>query len=666
MGRSIMSTLGRPQKKLPPSVSVTLQLSPLLTRFIAMLVVTLLTWGLLTQFKSALGILETRLSNIGWTLYSDYQPESRMTIIAIDEKSLNQIGPWPWPRETLAKLSKRLTDANVSLQLYDIVFPEQKPGDETLISALKSAPSVIAQVPVMDSKQRLQTGVMDSNILGMRCQQPLPTTYNYLANHAGFKGVTKGHITPVVASDGAINRLAPFICVEGQVYPMLALSGLFKAAGIEQPTLDIVAGTGILEPHWIVKTPQYPGLDIPLDAQGNMRVSYRKSPESYRVISAADVLNGQLDLSLLENTWVQIGATAFGLGDLVPTPYSGQTPGIEIQARLLTSLLDNDFPYTPRHAGYLLTLLAAVFAGIFWFISDARGKVAIWGLPLAGISLSLSAWFLHVQLLVNYNIWLGWLGPALFSVFASLFLSLLEHHRSRLEQVRIYDNLDSYLPPDMANKIAYNLPSNAIEVERKKLTLLSADLRNFSAFSEACSPETSVALLHQFFVLSCDIIEKNGGSVHELKGDAILAVWDDENVVQALAAAEQLQEKILGLLADTKLAEIESLALGIGIEQGTTLLGSIGPSHRRTHTMLGDTVTITLRIQEMTSDLAQPILIGPSAARQLPNNTLESQGEYLLAGLRRPYTLFAPFTGSLNEREKNIVTPFKLLHGGVK
>jgi len=64
----------------------------------------------------------------------------------------------------------------------------------------------------------------------------------------------------------------------------------------------------------------------------------------------------------------------------------------------------------------------------------------------------------------------------------------------------------------------------------------------------------------------------------------------------------------LGLLADTKLAEIESLALGIGIEQGTTLLGSIGPSHRRTHTMLGDTVTITLRIQEMTSDLAQPTL----------------------------------------------------------
>jgi adenylate cyclase len=661
-----MSTPDRPEKQLPPSLPVTLQLSPLLTRFLVMLLVTLLTLGILAQFKNSLGVFETRLSNVGWTLNSDYQPESRMTIIAIDEKSLNQIGPWPWPRETLAKLSKVLTDANVSLQLYDIVFPEAKPGDEILINALKNSASVIAQVPVMNSQQRLQTGLMGSSVLGMRCQQPLPTTYNYLANHSGFKGVTKGHITPIVASDGSINRLAPFICVEGQVYPMLALSGLFKAAGIEQPTIEIVAGKGILEPHWIAKTTQYPGLEIPLDDQGNMRVSYRKSPDSYRVISAADVLNEQLDLSLLENTWVQIGATAFGLGDVVPTPYSGQTPGIEIQARLLTSLLDNDFPYTPRYSGHLLTALAAIFAGIFWALSAARGKFAIWGLPLAGICLSLSAWLLHVQLLISYNIWLGWLGPALFSLFTGLLLSLLEHHRSRLEQIRIYDNLDSYLPPDIANKIAYNLPSNEIEVERKKLTLLSADLRNFSAFSEACSPETSVALLHQFFVLSCDIIEQKGGSVHELKGDAILAVWADENVVQALAAAEQLQEEVSALLVDTALAEAEFLALGIGIEQGTTLLGSIGPSHRRTHTMLGDTVTITLRIQEMTSDLAQPILIGPNAARQLPKSTLESQGEYLLAGLRKPHTLFAPFIGSLDDREKNIVTPFKLLRGGAK
>jgi len=661
-----MSPSDKRSRALPPSLSMTLQLSPLFMRVMALLLMALLTWGLLTLFKGPLNVLETRLANIGWTLYSDSQPESRLSIVAIDEKSLEQIGPWPWPRETLAKLSSKLSAAGVSLQMYDVVFAEKTAADDALIKQLKQTPSIIAQVPIMSGEQRLQTGLMDSHISAMRCQPPLPNTQNYLANDPAFKGISKGHITPMVAADGAINSLAPLICVQGQVYPMLALSGLFKASGIEQPNISIEPGSGILAPHWQVRVEQYPELNIPLDAQGNLRISYRKSPQSYRVISAADVLSGQQDLSLLKNTWVQVGATAFGLGDVVPTPYSGLTPGIEIQARLVTSVLDNDFPYTPHNAPYLLLALSAVFAALFWALCVASGRVAVWGLPLAGIFLSIFAWALHVQLLNQSNIWLGWLGPALFSLFASFALSLLEHSRSRLEKIRVYNNLDSYLPPDTANKIAYNLPSDAIEVERRQLTLLSADLRNFSAFSEASAAETSGALLHQFFVIACNIIEKQGGSVHELKGDAILAAWADENVPQALIAAHQLQTEITALLEQSFTLETEPLALGIGIEQGAALVGSLGPAHRRTHTLLGDTVTITLRIQEMTSDLAQPILIGPSAARHLPNNALESQGEYLLAGLHKPHTLFAPIVGRLDDPKKNNVKPFKLLQGGAE
>ena len=90
------------------------------------------------------------------------------------------------------------------------------------------------------------------------------------------------------------------------------------------------------------------------------------------------------------------------------------------------------------------------------------------------------------------------------------------------------------------------------------------------------------------------------------------------------------------LLPEHNLKGLEPLALGIGIEQGPVLIGSIGPAHRRTHTLLGDTVSITLRIQEMTAELAQPVLIGECAARQLAEAKLESQGSYLLSGLRIP------------------------------
>ena len=72
------------------------------------------------------------------------------------------------------------------------------------------------------------------------------------------------------------------------------------------------------------------------------------------------------------------------------------------------------------------------------------------------------------------------------------------------------------------------------------------------------------------------------------------------------------------------------------------LIGAIGPSHSRSFTLLGDTVSTTLRIQELTSELAQPILLGSTVSKQLNGSNLQSQGSYLLPGLAIPHTLFAP------------------------
>ena len=84
------------------------------------------------------------------------------------------------------------------------------------------------------------------------------------------------------------------------------------------------------------------------------------------------------------------------------------------------------------------------------------------------------------------------------------------------------------------------------------------------------------------------------------------------------------------------------MALGVGIDQGPVLIGSIGSSDRRSFTVLGDAVSATLRIREMTTELAQPILIGAAVARHLVDRNLQSQGSFLLPGLRVPRVLFAP------------------------
>jgi len=377
-----------------------------------------------------------------------------------------------------------------------------------------------------------------------------------------------------------------------------------------------------------------------------MRVSFARAPEAFRAVSAADVMAGRVDAGLLDNAWVLVGGTAFGMADIVPTPYSGATYGVELQARLLASLLDVDVPYTPAGAPLFLFGLCLAFTALLYVLVSRTERLASVGLPVAALVLPLVAAAAHGYVLATSNLWLGWALPALYGCSAALALVLLEMARVRLERSRVFDNLNSYLPDSVARDIAFSLPSSSIAAQRVDVTLLNADLRNFSRFGEARAPEEAAAMLHYFFTRATEIVEAHGGELQEFRGDGILAIWrsaDQQAAASALTAAGALTAALdSSLMPEPSLQGLEPLALGVSIEQGPVLVGSIGPAHRRTHTLLGDTVSITLRIQEMTAELAQPILIGECAARQLGNRGLVSQGSYLLSGLQTPHTLFAP------------------------
>ncbi len=664
-----------PLNQIPSPLAFLLRLAPVRARLVMLAFAGLFSLLLVNLFADGLDTIEERLGAMGWTIGAETALEQRITVVAIDEKSVAEVGPWPWSRDTMAQLVTALDQAGVQLQLHDIVYPEVRPGDDALAAALQavSGGAVLAQVPVLQSEQVVRTGVMTHALSGIDCSDTqnvgLPSTQSFLGNNAGFAAIAKGHIAPVVASDGAVREIPAVICVDGNAYPALAISAFLQAVSNQSWEATLEQGRSFFGPDQLLQLDAYPGLQIPLSSAGNMRISYRNAPEVYRAVSAADVLNGSADVSLLENAWVLVGATAFGIGDIVPTPYNGATPGVELQARLLGSLLDTAVPYSPRGASTLLALMSIAFAAVLLVLVGVRERVSSYALPIAGMLLPVVALTIHVQLLGSSDIWLGWVAPTIYSLTAASCLMLLEQARVRHERSRVFGNLNSYLPSDVAKEIAYSLPSSSINARRCEVTLLSADLRNFSAFGEARPPEESAALLHFFFVRAAEIVEQHGGRIHEFKGDSLLAVWDGHDALaasQALKAAQDMQVAIdRDMLPQHPPEGLEPLALGIGIEQGPVLIGSIGPAHRRTHTLLGDTVTITLRIQEMTAELAQPILIGECAARQLSDQRLEPQGSYLLSGLRIPHVLFSPsLSDTASRRSRPEQVSLTLISGG--
>ena len=629
-----------------------LQESPAVSRVTALAVASVFTGVLLVLFTPGLNLIEERVGALGWTLAPDLTPEERITLVVIDEASIAEIGPWPWSRSDMAALVSAIDEAGAQLQIHDITYPETRPGDTEFLAALGSASgAVIAQVPALQQQTATpDAGLMTHPVQGVSCSAAgglnLWSASSYVAPAANFAGIAKGQNAAIIDRDGSVRRSPAVVCVDGAAYPALSVAAFLQLSNMTDWQASISPGSGMLSPEYVMSLPAYPGLDIPVDSRGAMRVSFTKSPEAFVAVSAADVMAGRTDTSLLENAWVIVGGTAFGMADIVPTPYSGAAFGVELQARLLASLLDVDVPYTPAGAPWLLLLVSAVFAtGLYWLAAKGE-RFAAYGLPLAALLLPAVAAGLHLYTLATANLWLGWMLPALFGASAAAGLLLMELARVRLERSRVFSNLTSYLPEGVAKEIAFSLPSSAVNAERRDVTLLNADLRNFSAFGEARAPEEIAALLHYFFTRTADIVESYGGRIQEFRGDGLLAVWDAANsdtAARALRAASTMQEALNDtLLPEQALAGLEPLALGIGLEQGPVLIGSIGPAHRRTHTLLGDTVSITLRIQEMTAELAQPILVGECAARQLTDAKLQSQGSYLLSGLRIPHTLFAP------------------------
>lgn len=643
-----------------------------LATILSMVVVALLTVILLFVFSAPLASIEERASGMTWTLAPDSTIEERVTLVAIDEKSLSRVGPWPWSREVMANLVDSINEAGAQLQIHDVIYPEgAKPGDDLFATALANDNrAIIAQLPVLQAQDELLlSGLLTHPATGITCpggqqSNSVPQATSYIAASQVLADIPKGHIAPVIDSDGSIRKVPAVICVAGEPYPVLALAPFFHLTSPGDWRARIVEEDGLFKSSQTLQLESYPGLAIPLDGDGNLRISFRKSPSSFRSVSAIDILDGNYDREMFNNVWVLVGATAFGLDDIVPTPYSGFSPGVELQARMLTSVLDSNIPYAPNGRNIILGALSLLIGFMLYYAALVRGRYALVGLPLFATSSPLIAITFHGVLLTNYSLWVGWMAPALFGLLSGLALFIVEHVRVRLERGRVMQNLTSYLPIDTARKVAFELPSSNIQAERCNVTLLCADLRNFSALGESRPPEESAAVLHYFFSKVNSIVEAHGGRVHEYKGDSVLAMWDGDGCEpssKALSAALEIEREVnTSLLPEIGIEGLEPLAVGIGIEQGPALVGSIGPAHRRAHTLCGETVSVTLRIQEMTADLASPILIGEVAARYLPDAELKSVGHYLLPGLVRTHVLFTPMEKVSSARES-----LTLLKGGV-
>jgi adenylate cyclase len=554
-------------------------------------------------------------------LTADEQAEDRLVVIDINEASLTEIGPWPWPRQRVADLAEILLSTYGARAVgLDIVFPEPGDiqGDARLASLAAHAPVNFAQV--FDYSQR-DPAVLEGVLTGGRLPQPGTggvEAHGFIANHVGLsRARCVGNIGYLPDADGVLRHTAVRTRFQGRDYPHFA-SALISCA---QARAEVPAG----------------------DENGLWRVPYRHALSAYTVISAADILGERVSKALISGRYVLVGASSLGLGDRVSTPLAPLSAGVMVHATSLSGLLDLAEGRT-----------RAAWSGRPWMLAWCMLSIALAMFFIA----RLSAWGSILLLIGLVTCWLavalgGVANQAEWSVTAPLwayfFLLLVavphEWWQAQRRSGQLLATFSHYVAQPVLDEIVRLGLKHSLEPTLRDVTVLIADMEDYTRTTSSLSLQDAARLTKDFLgCLTRPVLDRRG-TLDKYTGDGLVAFWGapldcPDQADWAVSAALAILEEVDLFNAQRRTTGLPPVRVRIGIESGRALVGDLGTAFRSTYTAVGDCINFASRLESAARDLPTRLVIGVAAKNRLEQHTTVPLGHISLRGTATTIEVF--------------------------
>jgi len=596
-----------------------------------------------------------------------------VTIVDIDDKSLEKLGQWPWPRTRIADLVTELTRLGAVVIAFDAVFSEPdrlNPAfaadtfrnlDEETRARLRALPSndqvfadaiKASRVVLGESGLPEEIAPLDKTLpvtgLAMLGEEPQRFMFDFpgllrnvpVLEHAA---AGRGLFTIKPERDGIVRRVPMIMQAQGQTMPSLTFEMLRVATG--SGTILIKAETAG------IKSLGIKGLQIPTDHNGQIWVHYARNDASIYV-PAINVLEKNVAPDMIAGKLVLIGTSAVGLNDIKTTPVSRAMPGVEIHAQVLESTLTGEVVSTPIYGivvefatAFLFGLLVIAFAPLFGPVT----LVAL-GAAFASVLIGTSAYFYtQHRLLIDFTYPL----MSTTAIYLTLIFSSFVREQAQRRQIR--SAFGQYLSPALVEQLAQSPEKLVLGGEEREMTIMFSDMRGFTSISETykSDPQGLTALMNRFLTPLTNAILNRKGTIDKYMGDAIMAFWnapldDKDHHLNACEAALDMLERVDELnQAREQEAKEEGrpfipLNAGIGLNTGTCVVGNMGSDQRFDYSVFGDSVNLASRLEGQSKEYGFPIIVGSKTALAVKEKFAILELDFIMVkGKKEPEVIYA-------------------------
>ena len=606
-------------------------------------------------FISAIPVIDpfnvfTSLRNSAFDTFQIISPRQSQTkdnilILDIDEKSLSEIGQWPWSRSVLSEL---VDQTNLSAALaFDIVFAEaDRTGSKELmnlykknndfVKSLKGLPDnddlfansikdhgtvVLGAIPSNSLKNNFQMrfGLIqqgDDPKKFLREYKGIQTNLKILnSSSAGIGSMSIGN------NDSIIRKLPLFENINGSLVPSLSLELLRVAIGAStyQIKSSNASGETAFGEETGINHVKLGNLIIPTNPDGSVWIHY---PEvSVDSISVSDIIKQKYPKDFFKDKILIVGTSAPGLFDLRSTPLKNNVPGVKIIADLTDQILSGSFLQRPDwifglelFTGFTLAILITIF---IQFLGPIGGLSVF----LIGNGISIFGSFYIFE---NYLFLIDPISPLIICLISYLVITFFNFLFTELERRKVRNAFSQYMSPVMVEKLAQSNKSLKLGGERREMTFLFSDIRGFTAISEKYKddPESLTVLINSILTVLSDEVLDQDGTIDKYMGDCIMAFWnapseDPFHREKSIEAAFKMSEALNKLNESLDRKGENKLSIGIGINSGECIVGNMGSEKRFDYTVLGDAVNLASRLEGQSGNYGMQIILGEETIKKI-------------------------------------------------